>query len=57
MVFYGIVIVSVIVFTIWFVRTPTFRHIRQGRGKIPGQDASHAEPYYDNSQRYFRKPD
>jgi hypothetical protein len=57
MVFYGIVIVAFIGFVVWFVRTPTFRHHRQGRGKNPGQDAGHAMPYMDNSSAYFRKND
>ena len=57
MVFYGIVIVAFIGFVVWFVRTPTFRHHRQGHGKNPGQEAGHAMPYLDNSSAYFRKND
>ena len=57
MIFYGIVLVALVLFALWFVRTPTFRHHRRGAGKNPGQDASHAGFSYDNSQRYFRKND
>ena len=42
MVFYGIVIVAAIAFTMWFVRTPAFRQ-RLRHGKSPDQAHSRAD--------------
>ncbi len=55
--FYIPAAIFLVLFAIWFSRTNTFRHQFRGNGKIPGQEANHAEPYYDSSQRYLRKPD
>jgi len=52
MVFYVIVIVALIGLVVWFVRTPTFRQLRRGRGESSGQhrdqhDGGH-NPYGGN---------
>lgn len=57
MVWYGIVIVAAIAFIAWFVRTPSFRQHRRGRGKDPGQAGWHAEGSMLNVNRDFRKND
>jgi hypothetical protein len=59
MVWYGIVILAALGFITWFVRTPTFRHIRAGHGKELGeQGGSHyAEVSMLNANNAFRKND
>ena len=58
MVFYGIVIVALIGFVVWFVRTPNVP-VPPDRdvARIPAEEAGHAMPYLDNSSAYFRKND
>jgi hypothetical protein len=58
MVFYGIVIVAVLGFGAWFVRTPIFRaHLL--KGKDPGQRGAHgnASGSMLNADHAFRKND
>ncbi|MGC4109794.1 MAG: hypothetical protein QM747_05095 [Nocardioides sp.] len=55
MVWYIIVIAAVVVFLAWFVRTPTYRHLRQR--KDPGQSGTHQEGSMLNADRNFRKND
>jgi len=59
MVWYSIVILAAIGFVTWFVRTPTFRHLRAGRRKVrDDQSASHyAEVSMLNANNDFRKND
>jgi hypothetical protein len=56
MVWYAILIVAVIAFIVWFVRTPGFRHHFRGR-QDPGQGGSHVEGSMFNANREFRKND
>ena len=57
MAWYIILIVAAISFVAWFVRTPTFRQLRRGRGADPGQTGSHAEGSMLNANNSFRKND
>ena len=43
MVFWGIVIVAVVAFLIWFARTPLFRAHRHGHGRDPGEQGTRME--------------
>jgi hypothetical protein len=57
MVWYIILIAAVILFGVWFIRTPSFRHHVRGKGKDPGQAGGHAEGSMFNANRDFRKND
>jgi len=46
MVFWGIVIVAVVAFLIWFARTPLFRAHLRGQGRDPGEQGTRVEGKY-----------
>jgi hypothetical protein len=57
MVWYTFLVLAAIAFLVWFVRTPTFRHLRRGQSRDPGQAGTHYEGSMLNADRSFRKND
>jgi hypothetical protein len=57
MVFWIIVIVAVIAFAIWFVRTPIFRAHVRGSGRDPGESGTRVEGKYGRLGGTFNRPD
>ena len=56
MIFWGVVIVAVIGFVVWFVRTPLFRaHLRSGRD--PGDQGTRVEGKFPRLGGTFNAPD
>jgi hypothetical protein len=57
MIFYGIVIVAVLAFAAWFVRTPLFRAHRHGHGRDPGEQGTRMDGKYGGLGGTYNRPE
>lgn len=55
MVFYTVLAVALIGFVVWFVRTPSFRAHRRGRGKDPGATGTRVSGSYGEFGSFYHR--